>query len=265
MDYTCLTKIENNLLTGKYIINGKDFKVGNIFDINVEQGNQVSIVFLNIDEEATINFNAKKNSLLKMSFLQEKPCKILINGEILERSNVACYYADFASGNVTLKTNIKLMEVNSECIWNLSSLTKDKDNKEFDVSIYHKSKKTKCEINNYGVSRDESRLLFSGICKIENGSHESVAHQNSKIMVFDEASDAIAKPILKIDDNDIEASHAAVVGKISDDHLFYLTSRGLSIQKARELITYGYLKPILNGFDDEELQRQINTLIERGL
>lgn len=265
MDYTCLTKIDKKLVTGKYIINGNDFDCGYSYEIDIETNNQVSIVILNINEEATINFKTEKDSLLKMSFLQEKPCKITINGEILENSNVVCYYADFTSGDVSLKTNINLMEENSECIWNLSSLTKDKDNKEFDVSIYHKSKKTKCEINNYGVSRDESRLLFSGICKIEHGSHESVAHQNSKIMVFDEASDAIAKPILKIDDNDIEASHAAVVGKISDDHLFYLTSRGLSVQKARELITYGYLKPILSGFDDEELQRQINSLIERGL
>ena len=84
-------------------------------------------------------------------------------------------------------------------------------------------------------------------------------------MVFDEKSDAIAKPILKIDDNDIEASHAAVVGKISDDHMFYLTSKGLSEEEARQLITYGYLKPILNGFDDQELQTKIQGYIEKGV
>ena len=81
-------------------------------------------------------------------------------------------------------------------------------------------------------------------------------------MVFDRLSNAVAKPILKIDENDIEASHAAVVGKINDDHLFYLTSRGISEKEAKELITYGYLKPILQGFSDQEVIDDINNLIE---
>ena len=147
----------------------------------------------------------------------------------------------------------------------LIELHKDDPSPEFDVSMYLMNLKTVAHINNYGVTRDESKLFFSGICHIINGAHESKAHQNSKIMVFDEHSDAVAKPILKIDDNDIEASHAAVVGKISDDHMFYLTSKGLSENEARELITYGYLKPILNGFDDEKLQERISSLIEGGI
>ena len=81
-------------------------------------------------------------------------------------------------------------------------------------------------------------------------------------MVFDRLSNAVAKPILKIDENDIEASHAAVVGKINDDHLFYLTSRGISEKEAKELITFGYLKPILVGFNDQEVIDEINKLIE---
>ena len=84
-------------------------------------------------------------------------------------------------------------------------------------------------------------------------------------MVFDEASNAIAKPILKIDENDIEASHAAVVGKINDEHLFYLTSRGISEADAKQLITLGYLKPILAGFNDEETRNYISSLIERRM
>ncbi len=84
-------------------------------------------------------------------------------------------------------------------------------------------------------------------------------------MVFDEACKGIAKPILKIDENDIEASHAAVVGRINEDHLFYLTSRGLTEAEAKELITLGYLKPILNGFDDEEMKEEISKLIEERM
>ncbi len=264
MENILLTNLNQNLVTNSYILDGKNFKDAHV-NLVVEANQNISVLFLNISQTLSIDFKLDKKANVKFSFLQEEGCELLLKGSVLEEATLTCYFADFVKGDITLKTDIHLVGINSKCYWNLASLAKDNDKKEFDVSVFHDARKTTCEINNYGVARDNSRLLFAGVCKIENGSHESVAHQNSKIMVFDEHSDGIAKPILKIDDNDIEASHAAVVGKISDDHLFYMTSRGLSIMEARELITYGYLKPILNGFDNEELQNRINALIERGL
>ena len=162
------------------------------------------------------------------------------------------------SGDITVNLN----KEGASCDWHLASLSEKKDNKEFNVSVYHNSANTYAQLDNYGVCRDEGKLIFSGICKIVNGSHGSKAHQNAKIMVFDEKSDGVAKPILKIDENDIEASHAAIVGKINDEHIFYLTSRGLSEEEAKRLITLGYLKPILQGFLDEDMKNKIESLIE---
>ena len=264
MEKITLTNLNKNLVTNSYILDGKTFRDSHLVFATNENQN-VNILFVNIENDLDIEFDIKDNSEVTFSFLQEKGIKLFIRGNISHNAYLTVYFADFVSGDIKLETDIHLMGEGANCIWNLASLTKNNDKKEFDVSIFHNAKKTFCEINNYGVARDHSKLLFSGICKIENGAHESIAHQNSKIMVFDEESDAIAKPILKIDDNDIEASHAAVVGKINDDHLFYMTSRGLSINEARELITYGYLKPILNGFNDDELQNRISSFIERGV
>ena len=99
---------------------------------------------------------------------------------------------------------------------------------------------------------------------ILKGCHRSKSHQNAKIVVFDNDCIARAKPVLKIDENDIEASHAATVGKVSDEHIFYLTSRGLNMDEAKMLITLGYLKPILKGFDTSIVE-QINNEIEGRL
>ena len=264
MDNIVLTKSHNILTSNSYVFDGNVVKDNHIsFEANDNQN--VSIIFINIKGELDINFVIKDNANVKYSFLQVDPISLTLKGDIKERAKLTVYYADFTKNNVKLVTDINLVGLESECIWNLASLASNSDNKEFDVSMYLRNLKTVAHINNYGVARDESKLFFSGICHIINGAHESKAHQNSKIMVFDEKSDAIAKPILKIDDNDIEASHAAVVGKISDDHMFYLTSKGLSEAEARELITYGYLKPILNGFEDEKLQERISSLIEGGI
>ena len=264
MENIVLTKSQNNLTSNNYVFDGNKTNFNEVsFVVNDNQN--VSIVFLNLKKVLNISFDIAKDATVKFSFFQLEPISINIKGNINNNSELISYFADFTNGNVNLATDIKLNGKEARCYWNLASLASKKDDKSFDVSIYQNNLKTSAYINNYGVARDESKLLFSGICHIINGAHESKAHQNSKIMVFDEKSDAIAKPILKIDDNDIEASHAAVVGKISDDHMFYLTSKGLSESEAKELITYGYLKPILNGFDDKNLQEEISKYIERGL
>lgn len=264
MEYINLTNLNNELSSGKFLLDGNVYKNEEVI-LNIKEKETVSILFSNISNNLKIHFDIKDNANVKLSFLQTCSADFDFVGDVHSSATVTIYFADFVKGNIKVTTNINLIGEGANCYWNLASLAKDDEKKEFDISVYQKSLRSFCEINNYGVARDKSRLLFSGICKIEKGSHGSVAHQNSKIMVFDEESDAIAKPILKIDDNDIEASHAAVVGKISDEHMFYLTSRGLSEVEARELITYGYLKPIINGFDDEELSRQINYLIEGSL
>ena len=157
---------------------------------------------------------------------------------------------------------INLENEGATAYFKLASLAANKDLKNIDVSIKHLSPRTYGKVDNYGVCKDEAKMTFLGTSHIMKNSIKSKTQQNAKIMVFDEASNAIAKPILKIDENEIEASHAAVVGKINDEHLFYLTSRGISEQEAKELITFGYLKPILLGFKEEAIKEHISSLIE---
>ena len=58
-------------------------------------------------------------------------------------------------------------------------------------------------------------------------------------------------PILKIDCDDIEASHACSIGNLNENHIFYLMSRGISEDEARKLIVEGYLNPISSYFDEQ--------------
>ena len=181
-----------------------------------------------------------------------------------KNSKIVGYFADFSTSENHLNVDINLNDENATCEWHLASLSSNKDNKDIAVSIYHNHPLTFGRIDNYGVCKDNGRLVFSGTSHIVKGCHQSKSHQNAKILVFDEGCIAKAKPVLKIDENDIEASHAASVGKVSDEHIFYLTSRGLTNEEAKMLITLGYLKPILKGFD-ASIQGEIDQLIERRL
>lgn len=184
-----------------------------------------------------------------------------ISFDLMENAVVNISSADFSSGRGINKVNVNLIGNNSQCDWLLSSISSGTDNKEFKVLIDHKGLATRASANNYGVAKDKSRLVFSGASHIEKGSKQSKTKQDARIMVFSKEADAVAKPILKIDENDIEAGHSAVLGQVNEEHLFYLKSRGISESEAKTLIVMGYIKPILKNFEDEEIKEEIEQLI----
>lgn len=231
----------------------------------VAQNKQVSVYLSNFEEVDNMTFEVKENSTLFLSMFAQKIIKnSKFTANVGKNARIIVYFADFTVEKNHLNASINLNDEEANCEWHLASLSSQKDDKQIAVSIYHNAPNTHGRIDNYGVCKENSTLVFSGISHIEKGCHQSTSHQNAKIVVFDDNCKAIAKPILKIDENDIEASHAAVVGKISDEHIFYLTSRGLSIDEARMLITLGYLKPILKGFN-EKTANEIDELIEGRL
>ena len=235
----------------------------NLTKIDIPSNSKINILFNNELKDKEININVARDCEVTFSIIARDNldnCKININ--INKNSHVEGFLADFTKGKEKFNFTANLLEDNAIMNWHLSSLTADIDDKKFDISVNHDVPSTFARMENYGVCKDNGKLLFAGISSIKKGSRGSKTHQSSKIMVFDKQSKGIADPILKIDENDIEASHAAVVGKINDDHLYYLTSRGLSEAEAKELITFGYLKPIINGFIEENLKEEIASLIE---
>ena len=119
-------------------------------------------------------------------------------------------------------------------------------------------------MDNYGVAKDSSNIIFTGCNHILKGSKKAITKQNAKIIVFDKDANGTASPILKIDENDVQASHGAVVGQLNSDHMFYLMSRGLSQNEARMVITLGYLKPISQNFS-KSIQEKIENTIKEAM
>ena len=224
----------------------------------IDEGSKVFID--NFDGEKNTSFEVKENIDSQISLLSLDGFKGKIEIKLNPNSRLEIYYADLAKNSSDVKVDIALDE-GAQVIFHLASLTTENANKNFTVSVDHNALNSSSFVDNYGVVKSNGKLVFDGVSYIKNGCIKCKTRQNAKIMVFDEKSIGIAKPILKIDENDIEASHGAVVGKISDEHLFYLMSRGLSEDKAKVLITYGYLKPIMNGFE-ESVQNKIEEIIE---
>ncbi|WP_295728561.1 SufD family Fe-S cluster assembly protein [uncultured Limosilactobacillus sp.] len=120
------------------------------------------------------------------------------------------------------------------------------------------------EILQNGVVKDQAILNFHAVGKIYKGSHQSVSNQESRLLTLTSTSHGEADPVLLIEDNDVNAGHAASIGQVNPDQLYYLQSRGLTLMEAEILLTKGFLLPVIEKFPDQQLRNQtINELMER--
>ena len=207
-----------------------------------------------------IELSEGSNLLLKLANFKEN-ANIKIYGKVRKNAGISVVFADFSKDFTRISSQIDLAEEGANCDWHLATLANKKDDKTFDISFKHLVGKTTSVMDNYGVARDDSKIVFSGVSHITEGAKKSNAKQNAKIIVFDKNSQGVASPILKIDENEVQASHGAVVGQLNSDHMFYLLSRGLTREDARSLITLGYLKPVASQFSDE-VQLKIENAIK---
>lgn len=230
----------------------------------LEEGCSLSLLEKDVSK-GNVEYCLKNGSVLKHNLL------VLDKGNNSNR-HIVCkegaiwdaVCADFSDGSSNFVVRCELEERDSKGYFRLSALSKNSSEKVFDVNFTHNFAHTESKMENYGVCRDASSLSFVGSSHIKNGSKKSIANQIAKIMVFDKKCSASASPILKIDENDVSASHGAAEGKINEDHLFYLMSRGIKEEDAKRLITLGYLNPILPYLFDEETRKDVEkAIIER--
>ena len=133
----------------------------------------------------------------------------------------------------------------------------------FKQEILHQAKETYSNISNFGVAIHGGEILFDTTGKIEKGMAKSKCVQLSKGIVMDDTSSVTSKPILLIDEYDVVANHGASIGKMSDESLFHLMSRGLSKQEAFLLILEGIVGPFIEKIADPIEKEKINVHIEQ--
>lgn len=115
------------------------------------------------------------------------------------------------------------------------------------------------------VMKESASAIINGITKIEHGATKANGVQTEKVLMLSPKARGDANPILLIDEDDVTAGHAASVGQVNPEMVYYLMSRGISKQDAERLIIYGFLAPVVSEIPVEAVREQLQRLLERKL
>jgi len=97
----------------------------------------------------------------------------------------------------------------------------------------------------HGVILEKGTLTFNGIGHIIKGAKGADAQQESRVLMLSDQARSDANPILLIDENDVTAGHAASIGQVDPEDMYYLMSRGLDKATAERLVVRGFLGSVI--------------------
>jgi len=91
------------------------------------------------------------------------------------------------------------------------------------------------------------------------------AYQSLKGIIASDQAIIEVNPILLIDEYDVKAGHGATIGKLDENSVYYLMSRGLTRKDAERLMINGFLNPIISEITDEPLKERFVSLVNQRL
>lgn len=113
---------------------------------------------------------------------------------------------------------------------------------QLDVVSDHKVGRTFGRVIVRGIAKNGARVKVSGLIKIAKQAQGVEDFLEMKLLVLDGKSSAVAEPKLEIMANEVKASHAATVGRVDEEEMFYLTARGICRKNAEKMIVEGFLE-----------------------
>jgi Fe-S cluster assembly protein SufD len=127
--------------------------------------------------------------------------------------------------------------------------------------IDHREPNCASRQNYKGILDGRSRAVFNGRVFVHEGARGTDAQQSNKNLLLSPDARVDTKPQLEIFNDDVKCSHGATVGQLEEEELFYLLSRGLHPDLARNLLTYGFAEEIVEGIKFESIRAQLDGAI----
>jgi len=133
------------------------------------------------------------------------------------------------------------------------------------AKVIHLAPETSSNIIMKSISKDSGQSIYRGLVDIEPDAAGAVANIKCDALILDEESISDTIPLIKVKNQSAIIAHEATAGKLNDDDIFYLRSRGLSEERAAALIVNGFIEPIVKELPLEyavEMNRMIELEME---
>lgn len=184
----------------------------------------------------------------------------VINNIVYELNDNSCInlFKFYANKEILENEVINLNGYMSRVNYNFSNICTGRET--YNYVVNHNNSNSKSDLNNRSICLENASVDFDIDANVAKGNVKCDVNQDTKIVNLGE-NHSLIKPKMTIDEEDVIARHASVIGNFRDDELFYLMSRGIDYSNSVKLLVKGYIFSNLSL--DMEKRNQILTVINR--
>lgn len=203
-------------------------------------------------------FQLKPSAKVNYYQLQREECQQAdIHVMQYESSCLHIFFADTVD-MAKRSVHVKLQEPFAEChLRGLYYLTADLQTLSQNILIEHVAKYSKSSMLFKGILDKKSSAAFVGKVYVHQDAQHIDAKQATHHLLLSNDAEAKAKPELEIYADDVKCTHAATVGQLDEEALFYLQSRGIEKSYALQLLTQAFANDLIQQIDDPVIKQYI--------
>ena len=211
------------------------------------------------DKESKVNITIINLLNIKTNSFQE------IENTLENDSNLNCTIIDLGAKSSIINYYSNVIGKEAKNVLKTVYLGIEEQIKDLNYIVHLKGEKSTANIDVQGSLKDEAKKHFKGTIDFKKGCKKAKGNESEYCMLLSNKARSIALPMLLCTEDDVEGNHSAASGKVDEQALFYLMSRGISRSEAIKLLVKANFSKIIDSIKDEKIKEQILMDIDKKL
>ncbi len=180
-------------------------------------------------------------------------------------ANVAWHLADLGGALARSAVDVELSGLHAACEVNALSFARGFQHADLALAMRHAASHTRSRAIVRGAATDRARGRFFGKITIDAGIESVNASLREAGLLLSRDASLDVTPVLEIASGHVSALHAATIGSLDEEDLFYVQSRGISRRTAERMMALAFCEPAIAGFPGDALRDEVRTLLDARL
>ncbi len=178
-----------------------------------------------------------------------------------ENESASVIFVSFADSPAKVDVRVSLLGEGSRCDLKGLLVATGESRVEYDVFMDHCVGGAVSNQLFKGMAFDSGVIRFGGLIHVPQDSQKTEAYQANHNLLLSRSARAFSKPQLEIYADDVKCSHGATVGRLNEEELFYMRSRGISESQAFTLACTAFAAEVLNSISESGLRDAVTEVI----
>ena len=211
-----------------------------------ENGANIKVIILNLLNNNSQNYYSMNNTIGENAKLE------YVIADFGGNKTISNYYSKLEGENANNQLNTMYLGTEEQLL-----------DLNYIAEVY--GKKGNIDIEVYGALKDNAKKNFKGTIDFKKGCKKAKGNENEYCMLLSKTAKSKALPMLLCSEEDVQGNHSNSAGKIDEQKLYYIMTRGISKEEAQKLIVKAKFNGVLEKIEDENIKQELIEEIDRRL